>query len=229
MYPGAYRWDRTGESPPHPVVSAAEAEAIADYFEARLRDPRVEEGVFDPSALTELEARTGAELFREYSCIGCHQILEDGKAVGGPVSTSFFDAGRRYDPDWVWAFNLDPPAFTPHSGEYVADLSERKIRRLTGYLMTPTSTTWSSTAARRWGGPRSCPTGPEGDGLGPMAAGFTPPPRNFRCAETMGALPDGQLFWVVRKGSPGTGMMAYPGLSEEQIWQLVLYLRSFAR
>ena len=62
-----------------------------------------------------------------------------------------------------------------------------------------------------------------------VAGGFTPRPRNLACSETMSTIPGGQLFWIIRNGSPGTGMMAYPTLSEDQIWQLVLYVRAFVR
>jgi cytochrome c peroxidase len=378
MYPGRYRWDLPGEVPLHPSVGDEEAQAIADYFEKRLRVPYVKEDAFDPTELTAFEIRRGGELFREYSCIGCHQVMENGKPEGGPISTTFFDSGRRYDPDWVLAFNLDPPAFVPHSGEYAADVSERKVRWITGYIMAQgvdleLATPWEgkafqsadanrgeivyreycaqchgpsgegdgpgaagldpkpathakmaidqlpmdylydlvyfggkavgkSNAMPDWGmtfddqqvadviaymratfqtGPApsaagatgACPQprttqeapaemlslrnplepteanleagrklfqekaipmacrfchGDQGDGLGPMAGGFVPPPRNFTCAETMTPLADGQLFWIVRNGSPGTGMMAFPTLSDEQIWQLVLYVRSLA-
>ncbi len=57
----------------------------------------------------------------------------------------------------------------------------------------------------------------------------TPPPRNFTCRETMGKLPDGQLFWVIKNGSKNTSMFAFPGLSDNQIWQLVHYVRSFGK
>ncbi len=70
--------------------------------------------------------------------------------------------------------------------------------------------------------------GVEGDGRGPMSRGFKPPPRNFTCAETIKGVPDGQLFWIIKNGSPGTGMMAFNKLKDEQIWQLVLYLRELA-
>jgi mono/diheme cytochrome c family protein len=70
--------------------------------------------------------------------------------------------------------------------------------------------------------------GERGDGLGPLAAGFTPRPHNFACAETMRDLSDGQIFWIVRNGSPGTGMLACATLSDEQVWQLVLFLRRLA-
>jgi len=71
--------------------------------------------------------------------------------------------------------------------------------------------------------------GRKGDGKGPMASQFSPPPRNFRCAQTVNDIPDGQLFWIIRNGSPNTSMPGYPKLSERQIWQLVLYLRRLAR
>jgi len=44
----------------------------------------------------------------------------------------------------------------------------------------------------------------------------------------MNALPDGQLFWVIQNGSPGTGMLAFKGLKDEQIWQIILYIRELA-
>ncbi len=71
--------------------------------------------------------------------------------------------------------------------------------------------------------------GRKGDGKGPMATQFSPPPRNFACAQTVNGIPDGQLFWIIRHGSPGTAMFGYPKLSEDQIWQLVLHLRQLAR
>jgi mono/diheme cytochrome c family protein len=70
--------------------------------------------------------------------------------------------------------------------------------------------------------------GANGNGLGMMAQGPTALPRNFACAETMRGISDGQLFWVVKNGSGGTGMPAYKFLSDKQIWQLILYLRKFA-
>lgn len=70
--------------------------------------------------------------------------------------------------------------------------------------------------------------GAEGNGFGMMAQGLFPMPRNFTCAETMKDIPDGQMFWIIRNGSPGTGMLPYADLSDKQIWQLIHYLRQFA-
>ena len=70
--------------------------------------------------------------------------------------------------------------------------------------------------------------GAEGNGLGLMAQRLSPMPRNFACAETMREISDGQIFWIIRNGSPGTEMRPYKFLSDEKIWQLALYIRHFA-
>jgi mono/diheme cytochrome c family protein len=71
--------------------------------------------------------------------------------------------------------------------------------------------------------------GRRGDGKGELAGQFDPRPRNFRCAQTVNGIPDGQLFWIIRFGSPGTSMPEHPQFTDEQIWQLVLHLRSLAK
>ncbi len=71
--------------------------------------------------------------------------------------------------------------------------------------------------------------GAGGRGNGRLSQGLTPPPRNFTCRDTMHTLTDGQLFWIIRNGSPGTGMPAHKHtLKDEDIWRLILYIRRFA-
>lgn len=69
--------------------------------------------------------------------------------------------------------------------------------------------------------------GERGDGNGVMASMFEPAPRNFTCSEAVAGLPDGQFFWVIKNGSIDTSMPAFDHLSDKQIWQLILYLRTF--
>lgn len=71
--------------------------------------------------------------------------------------------------------------------------------------------------------------GKRGDGKGPLAKQYDPPPRNFACAMTINGIPDGQLFWIIRFGSPGTAMPPHAALKDDQIWQLISYLRQLAR
>ena len=77
----------------------------------------------------------------------------------------------------------------------------------------------------------SCATchGAKGDGRGEMADQFDPRPRNVPCAQTVNGIPDGQLFWIIRTGSPGTSMPPHPALSDRQVWSIVNYLRQLAR
>ena len=77
--------------------------------------------------------------------------------------------------------------------------------------------------------PNPCKTchGPAGNGLGMMAQGLPAMPRNFTCSQTMKDVSDGQMFWVIKNGSPATGMPAYKFLSDDEIWKLILYIRHF--
>ena len=68
--------------------------------------------------------------------------------------------------------------------------------------------------------------GTKGDGQGPMGAALDPRPRNFACGETMKDISDGQMFWIIKNGSKGTGMIANPGMPDNQIWQLIHYIVS---
>ncbi len=69
--------------------------------------------------------------------------------------------------------------------------------------------------------------GPTGNGFGMMAQGLAALPRNFTCSQTMKAVSDGQMFWIIKNGSPATGMPAYKFLSDHEIWKLILYIRHF--
>ncbi|MGH8491909.1 MAG: c-type cytochrome [Moraxellaceae bacterium] len=70
--------------------------------------------------------------------------------------------------------------------------------------------------------------GKKGEGNGPLASQYDPRPRNFACPQTVRAIPDGQLFWIIRNGSPDTGMPPHPEYSEVEMWRLVLYIRLLA-
>lgn len=71
--------------------------------------------------------------------------------------------------------------------------------------------------------------GVTGNGVSDPDFESTPSARNFTCAATMDKLPDGQLFWVIRNGAKNTAMFAFSDLSDNQIWQLVHYIRAFGK
>ena len=70
--------------------------------------------------------------------------------------------------------------------------------------------------------------GKKGEGNGKLARQFDPRPRDFACSETIDGIPDGQLHWIIKNGSPGTAMPPFDYLSDEEIRQLVLYLRKLS-
>src|SRR5574339_657350 len=67
--------------------------------------------------------------------------------------------------------------------------------------------------------------GPQGHGDGPAGQVLDPRPGNL--AEIQARAADDYLFWRIHKGKPGTAMVAWQGiLSDEQIWQIVSFLRT---
>ena len=71
--------------------------------------------------------------------------------------------------------------------------------------------------------------GKNGGGDGMAAKGLNPPPRNFRHHGFWRHRTEGEIFWVIKHGSPGTGMVGFGGvLTDEEIWTIIQYERSFA-
>lgn len=65
-----------------------------------------------------------------------------------------------------------------------------------------------------------------GDGAG--GASLDPSPRNFRHRGMWRHRTEGEIFWVIKNGSPGTGMIAFGGmLTDEEIWTVMQYERMF--
>ena len=76
--------------------------------------------------------------------------------------------------------------------------------------------------------------GVDGKGLGgdiPAGSLKGPLPRNFTDKKWQAARTDGELFWILKNGSKGTAMASFIPLvlTEEEAWQVLLYVRSFGR
>ena len=66
-----------------------------------------------------------------------------------------------------------------------------------------------------------------GDGGGKLGGALKPAPRNFTCAATMKKVSAGQMFYIIKNGSKGTGMVAHgKTLKDKDIWDVVKYVRS---
>jgi mono/diheme cytochrome c family protein len=69
--------------------------------------------------------------------------------------------------------------------------------------------------------------GSEGNGAGKLGKALKPQPRNFTCSATMKSVSPGQMFWIIKNGSKGTGMMAHgKTLKDKQIWDVVKYINT---
>jgi len=71
--------------------------------------------------------------------------------------------------------------------------------------------------------------GAKGDGTGKLGAAFKSPkaPRNFTCKKTMKKISAGQMFWIIKNGSKGTGMVAHKKtLKDKEIWDVIKYIRA---
>ncbi|CUS32775.1 putative Tetrahaem cytochrome c [Candidatus Nitrospira nitrosa] len=124
-------------------------------------------------------------------------------------------------------------------GQSGACVQSRKTAKAPDTFLTKTNPLSSSAGAIKAGKelflktaqPVACVMchGEQGDGKGLMGAALMPPPRNFTCGAMMRDISDGQLFWIIKNGSPGTGMMSFASLPDEQVWQLIHYIRSLAK
>lgn len=81
---------------------------------------------------------------------------------------------------------------------------------------------------------RSC-HGDQGDGKGTAARGLRPPPRDFTlgvfkfAAVPAGTLPhDDDLVRIVREGLHGTAMLAWDGIPEQQVREIIQYVKTFS-
>ena len=71
-----------------------------------------------------------------------------------------------------------------------------------------------------------------GKGDGPGAANINPKPKDLTDQQYMSSLSDQHLFTVIRKGGSPVGrnaMPPFPNLTDEQIKDLIAYMRSISR
>lgn len=71
--------------------------------------------------------------------------------------------------------------------------------------------------------------GRDGKGLGNIPGLRGKLPRNFTDKAWQAVRTDGELFWILKNGSPGTDMASLVPLvlTEDEAWYVVVYVRSF--
>ncbi len=73
--------------------------------------------------------------------------------------------------------------------------------------------------------------GRDGKGLGNIPGLRGKLPRDFTDKAWQAKRTDGELLWILKNGSPGTDMASFIPLvlTEEEAWDVLLYVRSFGR
>ena len=70
--------------------------------------------------------------------------------------------------------------------------------------------------------------GKEANGAGPAAAALRPKPTNFTASAFWTGKDDARVRSMIKTGKPGTAMMPFPGLSAQDLDDLVAFLRTKA-
>lgn len=140
------RYDRLAPEtgpPPHPAAPAGDVPDLVAYLMS-LTDPGMRAGVVPREAPSRVAMLQGRILFsREQQCFACHRLeTRAGMEVGGVTGPSLEDAGRRLNPDWVYAYLTDPRRYVPvprmpvYFGTVYADYGAGEMVTLARYLGT---------------------------------------------------------------------------------------------
>jgi mono/diheme cytochrome c family protein len=248
LYAKGYRWDLSEGPVKHPVVTEAEANGIADYFDKNNKDPRVKVGAFDVAKVSKFAVTFGGMAYKAHACLGCHTIEENGKLIGGQQSAALQNAGQRYNMDWLFRFGQNPQDFTTHNGEFLADATEPQLRAVIGFLAAQGVADfkhyepWTSPEFGKASAGRGkliykeyCMQchGATGKGDGPAAATLEPKPAihaNINFSE----VPTEYLYNMINYGGAAMGKsanMPYWGLTIDQqgIADVMAYLKATFR
>ena len=70
--------------------------------------------------------------------------------------------------------------------------------------------------------------GDTGDGKGDFVDQYYPPPTDLTSDRTQGKS-DAQIRWLIQNGISFTAMAAYPEFNDQQLWSMVIYIRSLKK
>ncbi len=123
----------TEENPgDHPKLSAADAPVVTEFLMSLTSD-KVEAGVIKPK-----KNPKGKLIFKKkMPCSGCHQYTgRRNKLMGGRTGPTLAGAGKRLNPDWIFAYLKDTKEFKPvrMMPVFAGLLSERDMKKVAAYV-----------------------------------------------------------------------------------------------
>jgi len=111
--------------------SEDEVNIIVNYIKTVLVSRDIPDDFEMKKRLAAVNAVDGRELFRKKGCLACHQLGEDGGAVG-PNLTS---VGSRLRPGYVFMHVKDPQKMVPGAVEPNYNMSDEEVLKITKFLM----------------------------------------------------------------------------------------------
>jgi cytochrome c553 len=100
----------TEENPgDHPKLAGGDATAVTEFLMTRTSS-EVKAGVIKPK-----KNPKGKLIFiKKMPCGGCHQYPSRKKVMGGRSGPSLVGASKRLNPDWIYAYMVNPKVFKPY-------------------------------------------------------------------------------------------------------------------
>lgn len=112
-------------------LSKDEVSIIAEYIMTVLVSDEIPKDFLKGEIISRADIDKGQKIYFEKGCQACHQIGEEGGAVG-PTLTS---VGLRLKPGYIFKHLLNPRLINANTVEPDMDLSEEEALSLTKYLM----------------------------------------------------------------------------------------------
>lgn len=115
----------------HPKLSRPDAAAVTDYLMS-LTSKDVEAGVIKAK-----KNPKGRLIFiKKMPCSGCHKFPTKKKFSGGLSGPSLVGAGKRLNPDWIFAYLTKPKVFKPVRRMPIFEglLREKDMKAVSAYV-----------------------------------------------------------------------------------------------
>ena len=117
----------------HPALSKIEAASIAGYLMS-LKTVEVK-----PGSAKARDSVKGRVIFeKKLGCYGCHRVSKNDYAVGGLSGPTLIGAGKRLNPEWVYAYLLNPRHFkgVTRMPVFAGTLGDEEMKILAEYVST---------------------------------------------------------------------------------------------
>ena len=115
----------------HPKLGGGDAASVTDFLMGLTSDA-VEAGIIKPK-----KNPKGRLIFsKKMPCSGCHQYEGKKGLAGGLAGPTLVGAGTRLNPDWIYAYLLNPEVFKPVKmmPVFAGILREKDMQNVAAYV-----------------------------------------------------------------------------------------------